>query len=153
MKYTTLDTAIGFLFGISYRKLSNLLQMRMRSYDMTSEQWSVLYRVSEQDGMIQKEIAERSGKDKPTTTRILDLLETKGYITKKPGEKDRRSFLVYITETGKEVVSAIIPIERRLVEEVTDGLSEQDYKRLLEMVKLIEANVDKLTEIERGEME
>ncbi|MFD1955650.1 MarR family winged helix-turn-helix transcriptional regulator [Paenibacillus thailandensis] len=153
MKYTSLDDSIGYLLGISYRKLTNLLQHRIRSYDMTPEQWSVLYRINERDGLIQKEIAERSGKDKPTTTRILDLLEAKGYIVKKPGEKDRRAFLVYITEAGKEVVAAITPIEKQLVEEATVSLSDNEYAYLLELLARIDAAVDKLTEKERGEME
>lgn len=153
MKCTSLDTAIGFVLGITYRKLSNLLQLRIRDYDMTPEQWSVLYRISEQDGLIQKEIADRAGKDKPTTTRILELLEAKGYIVKKTGEKDRRSFLVYITPAGREVVAAIGPIESRLVEEATAGISEQEYKQLIKLLERIDDNVDRLTDIERGEME
>ncbi|WP_208543903.1 MarR family winged helix-turn-helix transcriptional regulator [Paenibacillus protaetiae] len=153
MKCTSLDTSIGYLLGITYRKLSNLLQLQIKSLDMTPEQWSVLYRISEREGMIQKEIGERAGKDKPTTTRILDLLEGKGYIYRTPGEQDKRSFQIYATEAGKQVIRTIAPIEMQMVEDASEGLSAEQYEQLLDWIRQIDRNVDRLTEKLRGEIE
>ncbi|MDF2960754.1 MAG: transcriptional regulator [Paenibacillus sp.] len=146
-----LDDSIGFWLGITYRKLSTLFLHRIKHYDLTPEQWSVLYRIGEEDGLIQREIAGRSGKDKPTTTRIMDALEAKGFIVKQPGLTDRRSFKVFITDKGKEVRSLITPVEYKTVQDASAGISGEEYDMLLELLRRISGNVDVLMEKEKGE--
>ncbi|AJY74616.1 MarR family winged helix-turn-helix transcriptional regulator [Paenibacillus beijingensis] len=140
-----LDGSIGFLMGVTYRKLSHLLLQRLKDYDITPEQWSVLYRIQEMDGCIQKEIAERSGKDKPTTTRILDALEAKGLVRRKIGENDRRSFRITITDKGKELIRQTEPIEKKAVQDAAAGLSDGEIETLLRLLRHIGDNVDGLS--------
>ncbi|RNB90711.1 MarR family transcriptional regulator [Brevibacillus fluminis] len=131
--------------GVIYRKISNLLMHRLKEHDITPEQWAVLYRVSEREGMIQKEIAERAGKDRPTTTRILDALEAKGFVVKQAGEQDRRSFLVFSTEKGRALIEQIVPIEKQTIADATDGISTADVELLHRLLRQIGENIDRLT--------
>jgi MarR family transcriptional regulator for hemolysin len=149
MRKEGLDYSIGFQLSNTYRKLSQLFLMRIKEYDLTPEQWSVLYRIREQDGMIQKEIAERAGKDRPTTTRILDLLEAKGLITKELGKSDRRSYHVYITDTGIQVAEAIAPIEYQTNRDTSEILSDLEYKLLMDMLKRLSAHSTQWIEKEK----
>lgn len=146
-----LDESIGFHLGIAYRKLSLILQQRMRDYHITPEQWSVLYRIWEKDGQIQKEIGERSGKDKPTTTRILTALEEKGFIRKVCGENDRRSFFIFITDEGRTVIRHTEPIEHQVLEEITEEFSGEESKLLLKLLRQITVKADEMIEREKKE--
>jgi len=132
--YYGLERSAGFLMGTTYRKLTNLLHNRLKPYDITPEQWSVLYQIDQVDGLIQKEIGERAGKDKPTTTRILDHLEMKGLIYKQMGTEDRRSLSVYITEKGKNLMQATTRIERQVIEEVKQCMTEEEYDVLISLL-------------------
>ncbi|MFD0677343.1 MULTISPECIES: MarR family winged helix-turn-helix transcriptional regulator [unclassified Paenibacillus] len=143
-----MEHSIGFNMGVTYRKLTNLLQYRLKEYDITPEQWSVLYQVARADGLIQKEIADRAGKDRPTTTRILDQLEGKGCIYKKTGENDRRSFLVHITDKGKLLIEKTLPIERQVINEVKEWMTADEYDLLLELLLRINNRMSELTDIE-----
>jgi DNA-binding MarR family transcriptional regulator len=98
--------------------------------------------------MIQKEIANRACKDKPTTTRILDALESKGLITKQTGPSDRRSFLVYATEKGRQLIAQTEDIEKKTVEDATSGLSKTEYDQLIALLRRIGDNIDNLTDKE-----
>lgn len=140
-----LNGSLGFWLGVTYRKLSNLLLQRFKEHDITPEQWSVLFRIQEMDGCIQKEIAERSGKDKPTTTRILDALEAKGLVRRKIGENDRRSFCVNITDKGRDLLRETEPIEKQTVRDAAAGLSDDDIATLLRLLRHIGDNVDELS--------
>ncbi|MGO0059890.1 MarR family winged helix-turn-helix transcriptional regulator [Brevibacillus fluminis] len=144
-KTSILDNSTGFLMGVIYRKISNLLMHRLKEHDITPEQWAVLYRVSEREGMIQKEIAERAGKDRPTTTRILDALEAKGFVVKQAGEQDRRSFLVFSTEKGRALIEQIVPIEKQTIADATHGISAADVELLHRLLRQIGENIDRLT--------
>lgn len=143
-----LDRSVGFIMGVTYRKLANLLQHRLKQYEITPEQWSVLYQIDMADGLIQKEIAERSGKDKPTTTRILDQLEGKGFVYRKTGENDRRSFLIKITDKGKSLIQETTPIEQQVINDIKECVSSDEYDQLIELLLRISKHVNKLTERE-----
>jgi DNA-binding MarR family transcriptional regulator len=133
------------MLGVISRKVTQLFTQRLKGYDITPEQWVVLYRVQQQNGMIQKEIAERSGKDRPTTTRILDVLESKQLVLRKTGESDRRSFLVYATDKGRELIRQTEAIERLAMKDATAGFSREEHELLLKLLYRIGQNVDNLT--------
>lgn len=134
-------SSVGFLMGVAYRKLSTLLQQKLREYELTPEQWSVLYTIDQSQGLIQKEIAERTHKDKPTVTRILDQLENKGLIRKQVGEHDRRSFTVFSTEKGKEITQATIPIEDGMTDELRTFMSDSEIDTLKELLLRIHHHI------------
>ena len=143
-----LNRSLGFLMGNTYRKLSVLFQNGLKEHEITPEQWSVLFQVDRADGLIQKEIAERSGKDRPTTTRILDLLEQKGLVYKQIGENDRRSFRVYITSRGKALIEITIPIEKRVNAEIKKCVSEEEYETLMMLMTRLSHHVNEITDRE-----
>jgi DNA-binding MarR family transcriptional regulator len=118
-----LDDSIGFILNHAGRRVSQLFTSRLQPYGITTEQWTVLSRLAEQDGISQKLLAQRAEKDQTNLTRILDQLERKGLVERKANAADRRSFLTYITAKGKELQGTLAPIEQRVVQEVTEGLS------------------------------
>ncbi|NOU69653.1 MarR family transcriptional regulator [Paenibacillus sp. LMG 31461] len=132
---------IGFAMGVTHRKLTALFQQRLSAHGITPEQWSALNQIDRAQGLIQREIAERTGKDKPTTTRILDILEKKGLIYKKAGNRDRRSFLVYSTELGQAIIRETTPIEDSVTAEVKACISEEEYDIMMELLLRIQLHI------------
>ncbi|MBB6671369.1 MarR family winged helix-turn-helix transcriptional regulator [Cohnella nanjingensis] len=130
--------------GLTYRKLTNVFQHRLKAYEITPEQWSTLYQISLSDGLIQKEIADRTGKDRPATTRILDHLAEKQLVFKKADPQDRRSFLVFITEKGKRLVAETLPIEASFIAEVASCMTAEEYDQLLSLIRRIDERLDRL---------
>ncbi|MFF2888741.1 MarR family winged helix-turn-helix transcriptional regulator [Paenibacillus sp. NPDC057967] len=143
--------SIGFIMGVTYRKLTALLQQRLKEYEVTPEQWSVLYTIVRSQGLIQKEIADRTHKDKPATTRILDHLEGKGFIYKQVGKQDRRSFLVYSTEKGRKVIEQTIPIEAGMTDIVKSVVSEAELAQVMDILLRIQAHASHMLEQESSE--
>ncbi|ANS75851.1 hypothetical protein AWM70_15690 [Paenibacillus yonginensis] len=137
-----LDESLGFVLGVAYRKVAQLFQHQLKDHNLTPEQWAVLYRISEEEGMIQREIGKRAEKDKPTTTRILVALEQKGLIHKVGGTEDRRSFRVYSTPEGKTKVQEIEPLERAAMKEASADLSEEEYKLLIGLLRRVIRNAE-----------
>ncbi len=129
-----LQRSVGFMLGTAYRKASALFQSRLKRFDITPEQWSILYQVDLADGLIQKEIAERAGKDRPTTTRILDHLERKELVARRTDNCDRRSFQVGITDKGRNLIRETLPIEIKSNEDVRSCMSEEEYETLMRLL-------------------
>jgi len=139
-----LDQSVGFTMGVAYRKLTGLLQQRLKAYDITPEQWSVLYHISRTDGMIQRDIAELAEKDHPTTTRILDHLLKKGLIEKQVNAEDRRAFLVTLTELGHQLLEQTTPIEHSITVDIQQCLSEDEFESFMNALRRIHTHASQL---------
>ncbi|MGZ0051943.1 MarR family winged helix-turn-helix transcriptional regulator [Brevibacillus gelatini] len=117
----------------------------LREFDLTTEQFAVLYRLREEDGINQKELALRSAKDQPTMTRILDNLQKKGWIEKKLSEQDRRAYLITLTPNGRERIEQAIPAEAKAIADVFAGISPEKLAFLREILLAINENVNRHT--------
>lgn len=139
-----LDQSVGFLMGVAYRKLTGLLQQRLKAYDITPEQWSVLYHISRTDGMIQRDIAELAEKDHPTTTRILDHLLKKGLVEKQVNDEDRRAFLVSLTDSGRTLLEQTEPIEQSITADIQRCMTNEEYDVFMKALRRIHTHTSQL---------
>ncbi|MGM0829782.1 MAG: MarR family winged helix-turn-helix transcriptional regulator [Bacillota bacterium] len=132
------DESIGLYTSHTVKNIVRFLTFHLKEFDVTPEQWTVLKRLAEQDGISQKELAFKSEKDQPTVTRILDILERKELIYKQRNLDDRRSFLIFITEKGMKAKEELSPFIEGLYEEtLLKGISEEElevYKSVLSKI-------------------
>ena len=92
-----LNEYIGLIFNNASRKFNQFAMSFFKHYDLTPEQAGVIRRLEEQEGMSQKELSIRMTKDQTNITRLLDQLEKKKLVIRRPNKEDRRSFLAYLT--------------------------------------------------------
>lgn len=118
-------------------KRAYLRKFKENNVDLTPEQWVIIDKLSAQNGLSQNDLANQSFKDAPTTSRILDLLAKKGYIERKKGESDRRSFKVFLTKEGKETHDRGLPIVQELRAKGWNGLNDADYEAFLRIMDKI----------------
>mgnify|MGYP000002905435 CR=1 FL=1 len=142
MNNSTPHQFLGFMLGAAYRRVTNLFARALKPYDITPEQWSVLFMIAGQEGINQKEVAAAVGKDQPTTARIVELLQKKGYVTKLMSSNDRRAFQVYATEQGKALIVTTLPLEQENITAAIEGLQPQQIQELREMLNLIYHNTE-----------
>jgi DNA-binding MarR family transcriptional regulator len=96
----------------------------------------------EQDGLSQVELADRTFKDKPNVTRMLDVLERRGLIVRQPDEEDRRAYKVFLTEMGRQLKNDLIPLAAGVLERGQKNLTNDDIKYLRRILNLIYSNFD-----------
>jgi DNA-binding MarR family transcriptional regulator len=138
------DESIGFLISQTYRKIVQLVTQRLKDFDITPEQYSILCRITQQDGLNQKEIALRAAKDQPTTARILEVLVNKGLVEKRLSAADRRAYLVYSTPEGKALVEQTTPIEQRALADVVKGIDPAQLETFKNLLVLIAGRAENL---------
>lgn len=135
------DESLGFIISALGRKLNQGLTLRFQPYDITAEQWSVLNKLSEEDGISQRELSLRSEKDPTNVTRILDQLERKGWVRREANPEDRRSFRTYVTESGRRLNQLLAPQEAEFVQAATAKLSDNELAVLRHALLQINKNV------------
>jgi DNA-binding MarR family transcriptional regulator len=77
------------------------------------------------------EIADRLIISRATVTGVLDSLERRAYIRRRPHPSDRRMILVDITETGRQAASAFRPIVHQHEKGWFGVLDETEQQQLL----------------------
>lgn len=143
MEYS-LDQSVGFLMGLTHRKATVVLANRFKPYDITTEQFSVLFNIGRGEGVNQKELAARVCKDQPTTARIIDLLEKKGMVERRTSKQDRRAYLLYLTEDGRALLDQLIPIEKGMNDILAADIPEEQMETFKHVLSLINRNLQRI---------
>lgn len=136
-----LEDSLGFILNRLNTKLKNELFKRLKEYDVTPEQWSILNCLWVQEGITPRELADIIFKDKPNTNRILEKLQMKELIVRKPHPIDKRSFQIFLTERGLALKDKLIPTVTQLLEETTAGIEKN---KILKIKKILNQMHDNL---------
>jgi DNA-binding MarR family transcriptional regulator len=113
-------------------------------YDITPEEFSLLSRLWETDGVPQTELVEKTLKDKTRVTRLLGGLIEKAYVRKTVDETDRRNYIVYLTEEGKSMRSVIVPIVIQLMKQASEGIEKKDINVAKTVLKKVFLNLNSI---------
>lgn len=121
------------IFGTLIARTSRVIRLsftqafRESGLDITPEQWVILDKLYENNGLSQTDLASDSFKNAPTVSRIIDLLCDKKLTERQRFENDRRRYKIFLTKEGKALVERAIPIVADLRNQGWNNLSETDY--------------------------
>ncbi|OGI23175.1 MAG: hypothetical protein A2287_04485 [Candidatus Melainabacteria bacterium RIFOXYA12_FULL_32_12] len=119
-----LESFVGYQIGKSSLSIKLAIKQMFisKGFDITPEQWGVLYTLSKEDGQYQNKLANKLLKQKPNITRLIDILEEKKLLIRKINTEDRRVYKVYLTEKGRKLAEAIyshiVNFENKLCQEL-----------------------------------
>ena len=113
----------------------------LKPHDMTMSQGWVLVHLIRENGMNQKDLAKRLEIASVTVSKLVDRLEARGYVTRKPDPVDRRSNQVYATDAAKDVVRIMTDTIREIDTIANQGLDDQQQEALHEMLQIIRNNL------------
>lgn len=77
---------------------------------ITRGNYAMMHFILENPGITQAELADMMHKDRNVVTKTIDKLEEKLYVQRVRGQKDRRSFSLFLTETGKQIIREYWPV-------------------------------------------
>lgn len=115
------------------------------SFDIRPEQFTVLMALKENDGMYQRQLAYYTFKDRPNITRIVSILEEKGYIKSQITADGRQVKKLYITQKGIDECEKILPVIFEIWNTTALGLSEEEISEFLNTLDKIENNLRERT--------
>jgi len=125
-----LEKALPFLIHACYQQLRSLTYKEFLGHglELTPEQWVVLVQLWEKDGQSQSALSERTLRDRPTMSRILDTMEKSDLVTRVVDEHDARSRLVKLTRTGRSLQPKLVPVAKKLVARLERDIPERDLE-------------------------
>jgi DNA-binding MarR family transcriptional regulator len=137
---------IQLIFAILNGKVSTAINrklhrnFRQEGIDISPEQWTILLSLWEKDGITQQDLCNATFKDKPSMTRLIDNMEKQHLVVRISDKKDKRTNLVYLTKTGKELESQSFKIAISTLHEALQGISVEEMKIGQEVLRKIFTN-------------
>lgn len=125
--------------GVASMALSRRLQKYFRDsgIEITVEQWSVLVHLWKEDGLRQQELCQRTFKDKPSITRLVDKLEQQQMVKRVVSKDDRRSNFIYLTDRARSLRDLTMNLANDTLNDGLEGVPPEEVevaKRVLTQV-------------------
>jgi DNA-binding MarR family transcriptional regulator len=133
----------SFITGKASIAISRRLQKKFNGagLNLTIEQWSVLCHLWKHDGSSQQELCNRTFRDKPSITRLVDNLEKLQLVKRVPSESDRRINLVYLTKQGLKLEEQSMVLAEETLNEALTGISENNVNLCKEILQKVYDNL------------
>lgn len=123
-------------FKIINKHSDEFLDSKLKKYSLCSCHRIFIKKIFENPGITRDNLKNIVHVHPSNTTRAIDYLEEKGYITKQINKDDKRICLLYPTDKLKEVYSYLIKIEEEWIRIITDGLEEDEINNYLKYLSL-----------------
>jgi MarR family transcriptional regulator for hemolysin len=121
-----------FLLHDAARLLRVDADKRARFHGMTRAQWGILIWLERQPGISQKELSELLEVEPITVARLIDRLESRGMVERRPDPKDRRIWRLHLMPSALPVLREIDLQRAEMTNMVTAGIADEAIETMIE---------------------
>ena len=125
----------------SSRLLRNYINHRAKSRGTTRAQWIVLFRLRQQEGLSQVDLADVLELQPISLVRLLDRLVEHGLLERRHDPKDRRANRLFLTARGKQLVDDLDSLRDEIATDVMRDLPDDAIKTSLSTLREIKDRI------------
>jgi len=131
------------------RALRRAYDLRLAGLDLNLSEANLLAFVAEHGPMTQTQVAERIGMGRASAGQLIDALRQRSLLERRPDPDDRRAWLVALTPRAQPLVERVRVIDRRLRDELREGIDRSERRQLARTLLRLQANLEVVLEEER----
>ena len=121
------ENSIGFLVNRTARAFVKSLDLELREkVGVTVGQWKVIVMLVKQNGLTQKETADKLGLESPTLIPIIDKMEKVGLLVRRVDSSDRRNNRIYRTEKADVLWDRMVECATKVRQVSVKDISEEN---------------------------
>ena len=136
-----MDDSFHYLSMINHMIVQKKLMEQLKDTGLTLGQPKVLDYLKDHDGASQKEIAAGCLIEAGSLTSILNRMEEKGLLERKMLNGNRRTFHIFMTESGKKNQKLVEETFEKIEETALNNVSEEEQKVFMEIFLRIYRNL------------
>ncbi|WP_010529188.1 MarR family winged helix-turn-helix transcriptional regulator [Lentibacillus jeotgali] len=119
------------------KSVTEYVKKDISRYDMKTNDFAVLEALYHKGNLTVKQISEAVLINAGSMTYVIDKLESKGLLERKPCKDDRRAVYIHITDKGKKLMDDIFPKHQEAIEDLLQDLSVEEKKTVIDILKRI----------------
>lgn len=133
--------APGYLFRRMQQIAVSIFMEECRAFDLTPVQYAALIAIHTHPGIDATRLSAVIAFDRSTLGSVIERLQAKDYVERKPASEDKRIKLLYLTKSGAAILREIIPAVERAQARMLEPLKPADRKTLMGLlVQLVDLN-------------
>jgi MarR family transcriptional regulator for hemolysin len=126
------------------RRWRTRLNERLKSVGQTDARYAALAEIADaSQGVAQRELSDRLGVEEPTVVRLVDALETAGWVERRPHEQDRRVKLVHVTPEAQPTLQQAQTIMNELLDETFAGMEPAELAACIRVLNELTTRLDR----------
>lgn len=145
MAHRRLQDVIFYSLEAAAKAYRRFAQARLdeAGLDITIDQWLVLKTIHDAPDVTLHQVGSAVFKDFASVTRIVQLLERKGYLLRRPHPTDGRRSELMLTRSGQSLIQSVEPISRAYRREALDGVGQEEVDRMRLLLARIMENCER----------
>src|ERR1700761_4322837 len=130
----------------SSRFLRNYVDHRAKSRGTTRAQWIVLFRLREQEGLSQVDLADVLELQPISLVRLLDRLVEHGLVERRSDPRDRRANRLFLTVAGRQLADDLDSLRNAIATAVFQDVPEAALETSLQTLRDVKDRIKTLAE-------
>jgi MarR family transcriptional regulator, lower aerobic nicotinate degradation pathway regulator len=131
----------GYLFRRMQQIAVAIFVEECRAYELTPVQFAALVAIHTHPGIDATRLSAVIAFDRSTLGNVIERLEAKDYIERRPAREDKRVKLLYLTKSGATLLRDIMPLVDRAQARMLQPLKPADRKTLMALLtQLVDLN-------------
>src|SRR5579871_3427530 len=130
----------------SSRLLRNHIDHRAKERGTTRAQWIVLFRLRQNEGLSQVDLADVLELQPISLVRLLDRLVEHGLLERRHDPKDRRANRLFLTASGRQLVDDLDGLRDAIATDVMQDLSEETVETTLRALRDIKDRIKAMSD-------
>jgi len=126
----------------AYRRFAHT-RLQAAGLDITIDQGMVLKAIHDSPDITLQQVGIVAFKDFASITRIVQLLEQKGLLRRKPHPTDGRRSTLLLTSAGESMIRASTQIAQASRRHALEGISREEVEQLRSLLKRITENCER----------
>ena len=102
-----------------------------------------LWFINQNQGISQRDLAEKMHVAPPTVTLMLQKLEKAGLVIRKEDERDQRLSHTYLTNAGVDTLNVLNSILAEIINTSLENLSHDEQRNLIRLLDIINSNIER----------
>lgn len=135
------NESIGYLLRDASRRILGAMAHELEAHGISLPQYFVLRELYAEEGLTQRELANRVGVLEPTIVATLDALEKNGIVARVRSTTDRRKIGVMLTDQGEGLRATLLGYAARVLDRALDGVSVDEITMMRLVLQRIKANL------------
>ena len=134
----SLDDVVGYRLKRAYMVINDDYKSDPNLERLTTREFTVLALVDAQDEVSQSDIARKLGIERSGMVKLIDGLEAKGYLERRPHPSDRRVYQLKLSCSGGECLRTHHEAVRSHEDRILDALSDDERASLLSLLRKVQ---------------
>lgn len=135
------QASIGYWITVTSFGYQRVLETELAEFGITFRQFQVLGWLKLEGALPQVELAERMTIEPPTLVRILDRMESAGWIRRSSDPLDRRRKLISVQPEAEPAWSQVVRILKRVRNRATRDMDAEEVALLQSLLQRVQVNL------------